>query len=130
MSQSCTPIKTAFAIALPLAMLAIGTGCPKEHFACTDDLRSSVVIHIFDDNGLEVNGALVTYSVDGSDESNCTSNETTNEHVCGSEESGDFKLFIDAEGYELHTEELNIGHDECHVITEELDVFLPLPSVE
>ena len=109
-------------LVLPLALL-FTSACNQELvYACTDDLRYAVDLTIVDEAGDLVPGTLVTYSVDGGETLSCDGMD--GEHACGPELPGTYELTIEAPGFAIETVTQVVDADECHVITEVIEVTL------
>ncbi|NCG19362.1 MAG: hypothetical protein GWP91_10175 [Rhodobacterales bacterium] len=111
------------AIILPLGLLMFATGCPKPETACTNDLRSSITLNVFDEFGDAIDAAMATYSVDGSAVEDCDAfGDGT--MSCGNELGGEFTVTVDAQGFTPEVFVQFVDQDKCHVITEHVDVTL------
>ena len=128
---------TRTAIILPLGLLMFAAGCPKPETACTDDIRESITLNVFDALGAAIDAATATYSVDGSPIEDCDAfGDGT--MSCGTELVGEFTVTVDAQGFDPEVFVQFVDHDKCHVITEHVDVTLNptactadiVPSVE
>lgn len=97
-------------------------GCPQER-ACTADARSSISLTVTDESGGTVEGVTATYTVDGGEEEDCES-WGGDSFACAFERAGTFELRVAALGYESHSETIEVASDECHVITEVVEVAL------
>lgn len=112
-----------------LALLPLLAACGDKdgddsggEYACTDDLRVSLSVRLRDDAGNAVSGADVTYAVDGGAAKDCE--EWGGDWACGFEEAGSLEISVVAEGFEPHSEVVQIEADQCHVISQTLDVTL------
>jgi hypothetical protein len=115
-------MRHALLLALATA-LSLVAGCSdgfEDPVVCTDELRHSVRVTVIDD-GVSVDDADVSYSVDGSALTDCEGFGTL--YVCGAEQSGDF-LIVAARGDRTGTTEVEVLSDECHVTTEDVSILL------
>ncbi len=128
---------TRTTLALSLGLVVLTVGCPKPETACTDDARSSITLSVVDEMGVSINDATATYSVDGSAAQDCEG-WSDGSFACGWEQAGTFEITVDAAGYDAQTITQDVAEDECHVITELIEVTLmpvactgeEVPSVE
>jgi hypothetical protein len=116
-------MKTIF----PITLLSILIGCgskddPQEN-SCTAEIVFSVYATIYDDAGLLIENATVSYSVDDGAEGSCEM-DGIGGHYCGEGEAGEVAIYVLAEGYEDAEETVTVEEDECHVTTEILDIEL------
>ncbi|MBC7172525.1 MAG: carboxypeptidase regulatory-like domain-containing protein [Polyangiaceae bacterium] len=112
-----------FCFALPLCALLLGsTGCFRWQ-DCTTEYRKSLVVTVTDEIGELIADATVTFSVDGNAFEPCIVNEDAT-YTCGFETSGHFTVRVDLPGYQIFETSQHISEDECHVITETLEVEL------
>lgn len=102
---------------------------------CTTEARSSVSITLLDEAGqnhVEATGGAgisATYTVDGGESQTCEA--VFDAVVCGWEQAGDFVIVVDAEGYVPEQREVTVEEDECHVISEVLQIQLvPLEDAD
>ncbi len=93
--------------------------------ACTEIAVGSVSLTVVDEGGEAVAGATVTYTVDGGEVLACD-DLAEGQWVCGWEVAGSIQVTVAMDGYETHTETVDIGmtDDGCHVVGEVLDVVL------
>jgi hypothetical protein len=117
-------------LAVAVGVVVLGVACTKEvEFACTDQAEASVVLTLLDEAGLPVEGAAVTYQEAGGDPEPC-GEDSGGVWVCGMEVSGLLTLAVEAPGYQPQTVDVDVGADECHVITEALTVVLAAECTE
>jgi len=93
---------------------------------CTDEEVPSIDVTVTDTQGLDVTGGDVVWYPVGEDglAEPCMS-QGANNWTCGTEDAGDLVVEISNGGpYELYSEIVTVGFDECHVITENLDAVL------
>lgn len=102
---------------------------------CTTEARSSVSITLLDESGanhVESTGGVgisASYTVDGGESQVCEA--VFDSVVCGWEQAGDFVIVVDAEGYVPEQREVTVEEDECHVISETLQINLvPLDDAD
>ena len=91
--------------------------------ACTSEIVSSVYVTIYDENGEVIENAAPTYSVDGGPEGSCEE-DSIGGHHCGEEQAGTVTIHVSVEGYEDAEQSVVVESNECHVITEEMDIRL------
>lgn len=108
---------------LPFGLLIFTAGCPQSETACTDDVRSSITLNVVDESGAAIDSATATYSVDGAAVEDCEA-YGNGSIACGLELSGDFTVTVDADGFDPETIIQTVAKNECHVITEVLDITL------
>lgn len=107
-------------LAAALSLLPGCSGGVEEPVVCTAELRHSVRVTVIDD-GISVDDADVSYSVDGSPLTDCDALGTL--YVCGAEQSGDF-IIVAARGDRSGSTEVEVLGDECHVTTEDVSITL------
>jgi hypothetical protein len=100
-----------------------GLGC-SDDVACTLEARSSVVVKVLDAAGVSVTDAEVVFSVNGGIMQACTVLATS--FVCGMESGGAFVITA-TRGIDMGTVEVNVRRDECHVITQTVELILTAP---
>ncbi len=98
------------------------TGCFNEPHTCTAEERSSVTVDLVDPEGNPIEGASVEFLWEDIIE-DC-SDLGGGAYICGWEQGGEITVFADAEGYEPNEAILEVASDECHVITETLEITL------
>ena len=120
---------------LAASAVAVLAGCPPEQ-ACTLIAVWSVNLDVVDEAGAPIPDATATWSVDGGSPEPC---EVVGDILaCGSEIAGDLTIEAAAPGFESQSTTVTVGADECHVITEMVELtLLPIactlearPSVE
>ncbi len=110
-----------------LAMTILGSlvllvaGCPQG-VDCTLEARVSVSVTVTDADGEPVPEVGVTYEANGGAPETCE--EHGGAYLCGHEVEGDLLIRVQAEGYQDHAETVTVTADECHVLTEHLEVIL------
>ena len=116
-----------------LASTALLTGCPPKDgpeaedsgnrgIDCTADARASAQIDLVDAGGAPIGGASLSWSTDEGDGS--CEEFIAGEYVCGWEVAGAMHIVAEAEGYVSAEVDLVVEEDECHVITELLELVL------
>ena len=112
------------------AIAACDTECDQDGqgpAVCTDEAVTSVLLTLEDDGGGAVSDATVSYSVDGSATAPCDEG-SQGTYFCGAEQLGCFRITVAADGFDPVDAEIVVDDsDECHVLTEELTLFL-VPS--
>ena len=93
-----------------------------EELNCTASIEFSVYVTVYDEAGEVLEGASVSYSSE--EMSGDCEMDSVGGHYCGEEQSGDVTIFVSAEGYYDDEETVYILADECHVITQNLDITL------
>ena len=111
------------------AMLSLLFGCGSkedtgelEELVCTASIEFSVYVTVYDEAGEVIDNASVSYISD--EMSGACEADSIGGHYCGEEQSGDVTISVSAEGYVDAEETVNVEADECHVITEYLDIRL------
>jgi len=94
----------------------------NEEIACTASIEFSVYATIFNEAGEVIENASVSYSA-GEMSGDCEA-DSVGGHYCGEEQSGEVTIFASAEGYVDAEETVTVGADQCHVITEKLDITM------
>ena len=114
---------------MSVAFLSLLLGCGSkddtgelEELACTASIEYSVYVTVYDEDGKVIENASVSYSSDAM--SGDCEMDSVGGHYCGEEQSGDVTIFVSAEGYVDTEQTVTVEADECHVITEMLDVTL------
>lgn len=119
---SLLPRSASLALGLTLSagLLAAcpGGGAP----VCTEEARTSLSVSVTDESGDPIEQTLVRYSVDGGDFMDCE--ESGAGWTCGWETAGNFEVQITADGFAAQIRNLTIGEDECHVISQSVDIML------
>ena len=89
---------------------------------CTAEAVLSLALRVEDANG-PVEGLTVEYAMEGEDFRSCE-DFGGGDYGCGWEQAGTMAVRIEDPNYEPYETEVEIGEDECHVITEELGVLI------
>ncbi len=108
------------ALCTVLPLVPACSGGVEDPVVCTAELRHSVRVTVIDD-GISVDDADVSYSVDGSALADCDALGTL--YVCGAEQSGDF-LIVASRADRTGTTDVEVLADECHVTTEDVSITL------
>lgn len=123
---------------LLLALLVALTAC-DEPVVCTDLAAASVQVHLEDEQGAPITGAAVTWNqADAIGPAEDCLEMQAGDYTCGYEVEGALVVSISAPGFADETVTVEVSADECHVITEQVDVILEaldctteaLPAVE
>ncbi len=99
-----------------------------EALGCTTEARSSVTVSLVAPDGsnpLEASGGPAvdaTYTVDGGDTQSCEA--MGGDLVCGWEQAGHFVILVDVEGHVPEQREVTVAADECHVISQSIEIVL------
>lgn len=104
-----------FALALPLA------ACDRFEDNCSEEARVSVSVVVLDALGADAADAVVEYD-DGRGIEPCHAIEGV--YSCAYEVEGDIDISVSAPNYVSQTVTVTVESDECHVITEDLDIEL------
>ena len=113
-------------LALPLALAGCDTDEPP---VCTADVSPSLHVTVASADGSAPEEVSVRFSVDGSDLEDCAGAAT--DWICGEEIAGEFTVEVSAAGHESQNHSLTVEADECHVISQQLDVVLdPIECTE
>lgn len=113
--------KTLAAALAAVSILSL-TACEE---ACTTEIRPSVNVQVLDEAGLAMD-ASVQYDIGDGPVSCDQLGDAAGYYICGEDFAGEIEILVSAEGYQDHSETLTPESDECHVITEELEVELVL----
>ena len=109
-----------------IALLGCGskedTGEVEEDIACTPSIEFAVYVKVYDEGGTVIDNASVSYSSE--EMSGDCDTDSVGGHYCGQELPGEITVFVSAEGFVSTEETVTAEADECHVITEELDITL------
>jgi len=97
------------------------TGCSPDG-PCTEEARSSVTVNLTDTAGDPIEGAALEFLHDDVIETCIDLGQGA--YVCGWEQAGEITVFATADGYEPGEANALVEKDECHVITETLDLTL------
>jgi hypothetical protein len=99
---------------------------------CTLESRASVVVSVVDPQGKAVEDARVTFSLDGGpdQQAECGDRGGTSggcaRWLAEWERPGDFLITVtSADGKQSAHQQISVGEDRCHVITENVTVTLP-----
>lgn len=108
----------------PLALLAL-PAC-DESVDCTTEARASVQLTIVDDSGASIPDASASYTIESESWPAPQDCEDMGEGtlICGWEVEDTFHIEVQAPGYATEELEVEVGGDECHVITEQIQVVL------
>lgn len=92
---------------------------------CTDLAALSVLAHVADDSGASIEGAAVSYSVDGGDPVDCEHLQG-GDYACGYEVEGEITVYAEAQDHEPAegSAEVLLDDDGCHVVQEQVDLIL------
>ena len=115
------------------ATLPLLTGCPPKDdldsgepgdpgIDCSADAHASVLVRLADGSGAAISGATVTWEA-GTGREDCQE-MTTGEYVCGWEVAGSLSIVAEADGYLPGEVEVDVEADECHVLTETVELVL------
>ena len=110
-----------FMMTFPFVLSTLLTGCGEN--LCTTEIIFSVNVQILDETGQPVADATPTYSVDGGEEQACE-DDGTGGYNCGEDQSGEITVHVSLDGYEDEEASVTVEADECHVITESLEIQL------
>jgi hypothetical protein len=85
----------------------------------------SVIVNVSSasDATVPLSGVAVDYAVDAEPTVACVS-YAPGTWQCGEERAGAFTLHVSADGHVPATRTVTVGADECHVLTETVDVVL------
>ena len=94
---------------------------------CTAEVVSSASVTVVDEDGAAIEEARVSYAPvsEYTDESIACEGHS-GVYYCGEEIAGELDIFVDADGFDSHSERITVEMtpDNCHVITEQVDVVL------
>lgn len=101
------------------------TGCDAL-VDCTTEARSSVQLTVVDAAGAPIAGAAATYTIEGESWPSPQDCEAMGDGVlvCGWEVEDVFHIEVTAPGYLSESLTIEVYGDECHVITEQIEVTL------
>ena len=114
-----------------IALVGLLTGCSltipdgAEPIDCTADERISVTVTLTGETGERVVEADVWFTTPSGVEQACESWDNGH-YACGFEVAGPMTVHADAWGYEPVQVDLDIAADECHVLTEQIELVMPL----
>jgi len=113
------------ATALALSLSACGGGTDPEGFACTMEVRTSVLVTALDTRSAPIPSPSVSYQInDGPAQvQGCPAAGAC---PVGEEQSGRFRLTVSKVGYVSAQAEVQVNRDVCHVLTERVSVVLHL----
>ncbi len=120
-----------------LLLLALGpTACGSQAEVCDEMAVYSVRVQIVDQNAAALQGASLTYSVDGGEVAECVAFDLTS-FGCGIEEAGTFELSATLAGYEDSASTTTVQSGVCHVIANNVTMVMapvvcagdPVPAV-
>jgi len=98
-------------------------GCIDET-GCTEIAVYSTTISLVDEAGAPIEGATLTYTVDGEEPPLPCEELSGGDYVCGIEADGHFVISAVARGFEAGQAEVDVGADECHPIPEAVTLTL------
>lgn len=110
-----------------ILFLAFLAGCPSE-VACDLMAVSSVTVTLAGEDGGDLSAATVTYTVDGADPVACDAFDGT--WTCGYEVAGVLTIRAEAEGYDAVEQDVTVEAGECHVVTEQVSLTLPVSDID
>ncbi|MCK6503934.1 hypothetical protein L6R53_11130 [Myxococcota bacterium] len=98
----------------------------EEGIDCTTEARASVQLTVVDAAGATIPDASATYTIESESWPAPQDCEDLGGGtlVCGWEVEDTFHIEVEAPGYAARTLEVEVGGDECHVITEQVEVVL------
>jgi hypothetical protein len=112
--------------------LAACSGEIEQEGFCTFDARASVVVSVVDPQSKAVEDARVTFSLDGGpdQQAECSAGGGTSgscaRWTAERERAGDFLIKVtSADGKHSAQQQISVGEDRCHVITETVAITLP-----
>lgn len=97
-------------------------GCVDET-GCTEIAVYSTTIALVDSEGGSIEGAALTYTLDGEGPLPCSELEP-GEYACGVEADGHFVITATREGYVDASVEVDVAADECHPIPEAVSMVM------
>jgi hypothetical protein len=107
----------------PLVLLAASVAaCSDDSVSCTDIAVYSVTASVVNASGSPLDGATVSYSVDGGQSTPCEK-LVPGTFNCGVEKSGTFTIVATYAG-KIASATVAVDHNECHVITQKLTLTL------
>lgn len=97
-----------------------------ESVECTTEARASVQLTVVDASGAAIDGASATYTIESESWPQPQDCEDIGDGtlICGWEVEDLFHIEVEAPGYAAASVEIEVGGDECHVITELVEVEL------
>ena len=112
-----------------ITVMALIFGCGSkedtgeiEDIVCTANIEFSVYATIYNEAGEVIENASASYSAE--EISGDCEADSIGGHYCGEEQSGEVTIFVSAEGYVDAEETVTVEADQCHVITENLDITM------
>ena len=113
---------------LSMIILSSFWGCGNKeddtaYITCTSEISFSVYVTFYNETGGVVDNAEPTVSVDGGSATPCEE-DSIGGHYCGEEFEGEVTVSLVIDGYEPVEETVTVEADECHVITEMVDITL------
>ena len=107
-----------------LLLLSLGLGaCGSQAEVCDEMAVYSVRVQIVDQNASALQGASVSYSVDGGEVATCDAFDLTS-FGCGIEEAGEFELVASLAGYDDAVKSTTVSEGPCHVIANAVTMVL------
>ncbi|GEM_PF-3318790 len=94
-------------------------------YSCTEEGRVSVTVRLLDEAGDPVLDPEVAFRPAGDDDWQPCMDWGDDSFACGFEVAGELEIRGDGWGFDAVTETVTVDEDECHVITQELDLTLP-----
>ncbi|GDX78242.1 hypothetical protein LBMAG42_00530 [Deltaproteobacteria bacterium] len=105
-------------------LLAFGlTGCGSQAEVCDEMAVYSVRVQMVDQNANALQGASVSYSVDGGETGECEAFDLTS-FGCGVEESGTFEIRATHAGYEDAVGTVTVTDGPCHVVAHNVTLVM------
>lgn len=107
-----------------LLLLAFGlSACGSQAEVCDEMAVYSVRVQTVDQNANAIQGASLTYSVDGGASAECEAFDLTS-FGCGIEEAGSFELTATLAGYEDAVETTTVTEGPCHVVANNVTMVM------
>lgn len=102
------------------------SGDDSNEVICTEDIRAGLAVTVKDaGNGAILIGGVTVTATDGAYTEELESTFGNSVFTGAYERAGNYVLTVSKEGYQTFTSEtIEVGEDECHVITEEVTVVL------
>jgi len=111
-----------------VAFIALIAGCSRPETACDLMAVSSVTVDLVAEDGGDLSGATVSYSVDGGAPVACDSFGTS--WACGYEQAGVLTIRAEAGGYQAIGLDVTVSEGECHVETEQVALTMMVESTD
>tara|TARA_B100001093_G_scaffold425910_1_gene419584 strand:+ start:335 stop:700 length:366 start_codon:yes stop_codon:yes gene_type:complete len=113
---------------LSVIILSSFWGCANKeedtaYIICTSEISFSVYVTFYNETGGVVDNAEPSVSVDGGSAIACEE-DSIGGHYCGEELEGEVTVSLVVDGYELVEETVTVEANDCHVITEIVDITL------